>query len=163
VSLWLFTICPPWLLALPAEAVLRLLLPEEVRLDEEPAVVAPDACVGVLHTQEGHTPAFDLGRMLGLPDQHAAWVRLALGPEGSRISVALRTGPCASVSRLAESALHPLPAPLGRGRRGVLRAAFPATQGPRLAAEADVLGVGLVLDPSCLLTPEERSWAAEAA
>jgi hypothetical protein len=67
VSLWLFTVCRPWLLALPAESVLRLLLPEEAELDEGPAVVAPDACVGVLRTEEGNTPAFDLGRLLGLP------------------------------------------------------------------------------------------------
>jgi hypothetical protein len=163
VSLWLFTVCRPWLLALPAESVLRLLLPEEAELDEGPAVVAPDACVGVLRTEEGNTPAFDLGRLLGLPDQHAAWVRLAFGPEGSRSAVALRTGPCPSVSRLVESEVHALPAQMGRGRRGVLRAAFPITAGPRLAAQADVAGVGLVLDLDRLLTPEESAWAVETA
>jgi hypothetical protein len=157
VSLLLFTLCPPWLLALPAASVVRLLSPEEATLAEGGLLQRPSAALGTLHSREGAYPALDLGRLLGLGDQRAAWVVLALSSE-TTVAAALRTGACPSVASLPGGSTTPLPAGLCPSRPGALRAAFPAGAGPRLPAGATVAPVGLVLDLDSLLRADEHEW-----
>jgi hypothetical protein len=157
VSLLLFTLCPPWLLALPAGSVVRLLSPEEATLAEGGLLPRPSAALGMLHSREGAYPALDLGRLLGLGDQRAAWVVLALSSE-TTVAAALRTGACPSVAALPGGSTTPLPAGLCPSRPGALAAAFSASAGPRLPARAAIAPVGLVLDLDSLLRADEREW-----
>jgi hypothetical protein len=153
-GLHLFVACGPFAVALDADHVERLLLPDEPCLVDSDPVPWPPARLGLLEAGGEPRTAWDLGLLLGLPAQDAAWVLLR--GNGAASGSALRTGPCLSVGPLPASGMVPLPAALCRSRPGVFRAAFAARpHGRRLLGP-----VGLVLDLGRLWSDEEKAYAA---
>jgi hypothetical protein len=157
-ALRVFVHCVPWVLALPAERVERLLLRDEVYLDRSEGVNAA-AALGVVRIGPSVYPAWDLGLLLGLPPQRDAWVLLHVPFSPAPLPLALRTGPCLSAAVLPTTALYTLPPALYRERPGLVTGAF-ATTLLRLAGRS-VGPVGLALDVEKLLS-EEHTIASAA-
>jgi hypothetical protein len=151
--LHLFVACGPFVVAIDANRVERLLLRDEPCLVDSDPVPRATARLGLLEAGGDPRTAWDLGLLLGLLPQDAAWVLLR--GEGSVARCALRTGACLSVAPLPATGIVPLPASLCRSRPGVFRSAFAAPQYGR-----HVLGpVGLVLDLERLWSEEETAYA----
>jgi hypothetical protein len=150
-SLMVFALVSPWVFALPAASVERLILPEEGRLEEDDAAVG--AGLGLLRVGRVSYAAFDLGLLLGLPAQSEAWILLRLpGPQGP-LPLALRTGPCLSAGPLPRATMAGLPEALLRARPRLFAGAFPAPQ--RARAGRDMGAIGLALDLGHLWTEAE--------
>jgi hypothetical protein len=156
-ELWLFTICDPWAFALPADRVERLMPVEEGRLVDVDPRSSPPASLGVLVAGGRYHSAWDLGLLLGLPPQSAAWVLLELSGQGVPLPLALRTGPCLSVGRLPAVGTHPLPPALCSTRRGLIAAAFRAPAAGRGRRDLSPVGLALALEP--LLFDDEKTHA----
>lgn len=150
-----YVLCAPWILALPASPVERLLLPEEGRL-EESGIRERGAALGLFRVGRVRYAAWDLGLLLGLPAQSEAWMLLRLpGPQGP-LPLALRTGACLSAGPLP-SALGLLPPLLFRARPRLFAGAFPAVQRGRAGRAASAIGLALDLDH--LWTEAEKAEA----
>ena len=156
--LQLFALCTPFVVAVAADAVDRLLLPHEVRLVPAPGL-APPASLGTLAVAGIRYSAWDLGALLGLPSQDGAFVLVRPRAEGHP-PMALRTGPCLSVAPLQPDGLAPLSPGLFRARRGAFTSAFGAV-GLRAGRE-DVAPIGLALDITRLWSPDELEHAHAA-
>jgi hypothetical protein len=152
-----FVHCAPWVLALPAERVERLLLADEVYLDRGDCVDAA-AALGIVRIGRAAYPAWDLGLLLGMPPQREAWMLLAVPFSSGTVPLALRTGACLSAAALPASALKALPPALYRDRPGLVTSAF-ATALLRLGGRS-VGPIGLVLEPGRLLTEEQKIASA---
>jgi hypothetical protein len=143
--------------AIAADSVERLLLPHEGELFAVDAQPRDSAELGVLAVGGRHYSAWDLGTLLGLAAQHEAFVLLR-SPEGQdHPPMALRTGPCLSVARLAPGSLAPLSKAVFRARKGALTHAFTAerAQGGR----DDLAAIGLALDVAGLWSEPELEGA----
>jgi hypothetical protein len=156
-GLRVFVACDPWLFALQAELVERLLLPDQALLDEE-HFLDKNPSLGMLRVGGSAYPAWDLGLLLGLSRQSDAWVLLRLPSTPEPLPLALRTGPCLSAALLPETALRPLPAALSRERPGLVTGAF-STARLRLVGRR-VGPVGLGLDVTRLWSDRERARSA---
>jgi hypothetical protein len=156
-ALRVFVQCQPWVLALAAERVERLLLPEEVYLDRGDGVDAA-AALGVVRVGSAAYPAWDLGLLLGLGPQREAWTLLTVPAPSGLLPLALRTGACLSALALAADALHFLPPALSRERPGLVTGAFATT--PLRLAGRRVGPIGLALDVAKLLSDEQKAASA---
>jgi hypothetical protein len=143
--------------ALPADRIERLLPADEARIRETDPGSVPGACVGVLVAEQRAYGAFDLGLILGLPPQAAAYVLVEAEAQGGPLPVALRTGPCLTVCALPPSERKPLPRPLARARRGLLAASFRTPAMTRGRTALSPLGIALSFD--ALLLEEEKTQA----
>jgi hypothetical protein len=140
----LLALCPPWLVALPIAVVARVVATNELSFVSAPA---SGPLLGTVEDGGAARPAWDLGRLLGLPDAEQTWILLA-GP----LPLALRVGRCLSVAALQQPLAIP-PALLAR-RHGLgcfVPPTLPALQ-PYLPGLAPV---GLWLDPTRLLTADD--------
>lgn len=135
-----------WLVcAIPARAVTRLVLPEEV-------VVSGNGPPWVVSAGEDRWAGWDLGQLLDLGDESAAWLLVQVPDEERPLKLALRTGTCLRVQELVVA--FELPEQLFRARRSAFAGAFPVTDlGGDLGIDHGVLGV--LLDPERLLHPGE--------
>jgi hypothetical protein len=156
-GLRVFVHCPPWVLAISAERVERLLLRDEVYLDRREDVNA-SAALGLVRVGPAVYPAWDLGLLLGLEPQRDAWVLLRVPFSPAPLALALRTGPCLSAAVLPASALRALPEALCRDRPGLVTGAF-ATRLLRLVGRS-VGPIGLALDVAKLLSEEHAIVSA---
>jgi hypothetical protein len=142
--------CDSHVLAVFTRHVERLLLSEEVQ--EEPC---PSGQPATRSWIGGHPWAvWDLGHLLGMGTQSAAYVLLRV-PRGEDLArVTLRTGPCLAVQRLPPT--WPLRSQLFGSRPGAFSAAFEAAA---LGIRIDAL-VGYVLEPGSLWTLAELDLSA---
>jgi len=147
-ALRLFVRAGGWLLALGAEAVERIALPEDASWVERRSAGARDGNLGSLAVAGECYSAWDLGLLLGQGPVDAAWVLLRLPHQPRPLPLALRVGPCQRVAPLPGAPLG-LPAGAFR-RRHPLAGAFLAED-----------GVGLVLDTVRLWSADERAEAEE--
>lgn len=124
-ALHLFVRCEHWVIALSAELVERVAMPEDVvigRADEsrtDPARLPTIVCA------ERTWAACDLGLLLGLPAQEDAWVLTHWRDPDSGRPIALRTGSCLRMGRLATRLVTPLPQKLFEGPRTPIVGGFP--------------------------------------
>lgn len=158
-ALHLFVACGPWVLALRADAVERLVLPEEARLLDLAPSDGPPASLGRLEAGGLAYAAFDLGLLLGLAAQSEAWVLLSLCRPAGPLPLALRTGACLSVASLPEPR-SALPEAVMRTRAGLFTSAFRPTRLRHGRGES--AAAGLVLDLTRLLSDEEAAFADSA-
>lgn len=136
-----------WLVcALPARAVSRLVLDNEVQVEGNGAGPV------LLRDGERRWAGWDLGAMLGVGRTSDAWVLLELGDESGVLPVALRTGPCLRVQDLAADLA--VPPVVFRERRSAFTNAFSAKDIDDGARGATGL-VGLVIEPSRFWTASE--------
>lgn len=137
-----------WLVcAIPADAVTRLVLPEDVRVSGggpgEPMVVVAG----------GKTWAgWDLGELLELGRQSAAWVLIELPTGPHSLPMALRTGTCLRVQELVAGLT--LPPSLFRARHAAFAGGFSVAEAAgEFVEDHGVLGV--MLDPTRLWLQSE--------
>jgi hypothetical protein len=127
-GLRLFLRCHGALFALDTRTIERVVLSEDVRALARPSLRAPESAAqaDLPPVRVGGTAyaAWDLARLLGLPEVGTAFVLLrGAGSRGS-LPLALRTGPCVNVSGLSAVAVR-LPEDLFHARTAALRAVFP--------------------------------------
>lgn len=157
-ELSVFVKCHDATVAIATRWVERLVLAEEGRL-LPPRRESPPPQPGVQLAEIGGRiyAAWDLGKMLELPPQDAAWVLLRIPHAGRELPLALRTGVCLIVQPL--HSVVRLPAGLYRSRRLALSGAYPTRS---LKGRISSALVGLRLDPLSLWTPQELDASAAA-
>lgn len=159
MALRLFVRCHGALLALDTGSIERVVLNEDVSALPRPALPAPESAAGadLAPVRVGATTyaAWDLARLLGLPEVRTAFVLLRQADSRRSLPLALRTGPCVNVSDLSSAAVR-LPENLFRERGAALRAVFPLDGG-----RADSAGtpVGFELSLDRLWSPAELEFA----
>jgi hypothetical protein len=137
--------------ALPAHAVRRLLLLDEVRA---PSELHEGEWLLVEAAGRPHAGR-DLGVLLEVPGDVSAWVLVdVLGP-GGNVPLALRTGRCLMVDRLPP--LFRVPEGLFRSRGRAFPAAFHVTG---IASRGSASAMGLCVDPFALFGVQELGTAA---
>lgn len=136
---------PPWLLALPAIRVERLLLPDEVVLGPADAGGAR-----LLTAGDRRFALWDLGALFGTGRSSGAYIGLRLAFRGHDLTLALGVDRCLAVQPLPITA--GLPPALFRARAGAFIGAFAAATA---AARVSLGPVGIALDPAQLWTVEE--------
>ncbi len=161
-ELFLVVRCGELLLALPAAAIERVALPEDAEslLGELPLPV--EAALPPVRIGEGTHAGWDLGELLGVGPQSAAWVVLRLPHPGGPRPAALRTGPCLNMIRLSLGTT--LPRGIFARRPAVVRALHFVTtsRGTAKAAERGTVGAPVFeLVPDALLDAGERAFAEE--
>ncbi|MCK6445539.1 MAG: hypothetical protein L6Q99_04035 [Planctomycetes bacterium] len=144
--------CHEWLLAIDTVRVERIVLEEELVPRADPRAGAPRAFLGVVRREQKEYAAWDLGELLGRESERRAWVLARLG-DGTPI--ALRTGACRWVGRVADARLSRLPDGLCAGGRRPYRGSF-------LPNDRRTAVGGLVLDLEALFLPDERAWSRTA-
>jgi hypothetical protein len=158
VPLRLFVRCHGALLALDTRTIERVVLSEEACALVRPDLAAPapagEADLPPVRVGTTTYAAWDLARMLGLPEVRTSYVLLLHpGPRGS-LPLALRTGPCVNVSDLSPATVR-LPEDLFRERASALRAVFPLEGRP----ETSGTRVGFELSLDALWSPAEIAFA----
>jgi len=156
----LFAICTPWVVAITADRVERLLLPHEGELLAVQAQAGDPAGLGILSVGGRHYSAWDLGTLLGLGPQQEAFVLLRSPAGHSLPPMALRTGPCLAVERLAPASMAPLSRAVFCARKGALTDAFSAERAR--GGRDDLASIGLALDVACLWSETELESARAA-
>lgn len=157
-GLRLFVQCHSSLLALETAVIERVVLAEEVRILGGTGLRAPalreagPADLPPIQVGAATYAAWDLGRMLGLPEVTAAFVLLRQPGARGSLSLALRTGPCVRVSVLPSDVATPLPDTLFRARAGALRGVFPIESRGGDDQRGSSVGYDLAL---------ERLWSRE--
>lgn len=136
-ELFVVVACHSLVCAVATRWIARLLLIDEVDASE----------ADVVSLGGRRYAAWDLGQMLDLPPLGHAWVLLNVPHGDAEVPIALRTGPCLTVQPLAS--FTALPEGLFRARRGMLPAAFPASE---VKGQTGAL-FGLCVDPP-------RAWTS---
>ena len=127
----LLTLCAPWTVAVPLVAVRRLVADDEARMV---ATGGTGAWLGQVAFGSETLPAWDLGRLLGLPGGGEAWVLI-----DQPLHAALRVSRCLQVADIPATAMRSVPGAAG-GPAGLR--AFMAAHGQEF---------GLLADPAALL------------
>lgn len=148
----LLTLCTPWMVAIPIQAVVRVLTAAD--LGVRPAA-GDGALLGTVADRSVVHAAWDLARLLGLrAHDHQAWVLLNLSPP-----IAIRTGPCLSV--VAEPAACPLPAMLTLRTLGLGCFVRPVLPVPD-ALQAGLAPIGLRVEPTRLFSAADLAASRQA-
>jgi hypothetical protein len=143
--LCVFFACDAFVCAIHVRSVVRLATLEEAQvIGAAPGAPLDGTCV----VDAGDAPfaAWDLSRLLEIPQFAGAFVLLRIPWRGAEVPIALRTGPCLVVRDLPGVA--PVPASLFRARRGAIVGAFDASA---LGAPSAGRVAGLEIDPARLL------------
>ena len=127
----LLTVCSPWTVAVPLAVVRHLVADDDTRMV---ATGGTGAWLGHIAFGAETFPAWDLGRLLGLPGGGDAWVLI-----DRPLPAALRVARCLQVADIAPEAVRRVPGVAG-GPAGLR--AFIAANGQ---------GFGLLADPAALL------------
>ena len=146
--------CHSFLVALPARSVVRLALPDEVT---DAILNAGDTpFLGTVRAGDRLCAAWDLGQMLELAPLTNAWAVLDVDHDGTKVSIALRTGVCALVVEIRAEASLP-----GRIFRSRARA-FPAAFATESFDPTQLALFGLWTDPAHLFTSDELVLSRDA-
>ena len=135
--------CHALVCAFGLSCVRRLVLPAAVR----------EVGGAIVESDNERYAAWDLGVLFGLRPLTRAWALLDIPYGGSSVSIALRTGACLVVQRIAPETS--LPAAAFRARGIAFRGAFDA--GAVLPDRVAAGTVGIVIDPARLFEPSELS------
>lgn len=145
-ELFVVVVCHAFPCALSSRWIVRLLLPDEVRVRD----------AGVIEVEDRLFAAWNLGEMLGLDPLGDAWILLDVPHDGASVPIALQTGACLAAQPLTTR--FPLPSGLFHARRGALGAAFVAKE-----VGAGQFGlVGLYFDAARAWTREELDRSKSA-
>jgi len=150
-ELCVFFSCADALFALPAARVGRLLLPRDV---DDGDVDGQARRPGVTWIGDAPHALWDLGALLGRRAPPGGWITIDVPHGRERVAIALRTGPCLVVRRLADR----LPAPAGLFVRRT--AAFPSIFRADTVIASSGHAVGIVLDVDQLWTRAELAASA---
>lgn len=162
IELVLNVLCHDWLVAMDANAIERVAMTDEARLELNAALpssgqTTPSAYLGLLNLEGRQFAAWDLGLLVDRTEEAGSWVFLNHQRHGGEIALALRAGPCRTVGTLPAQLTSALPPCLGKHGRRPFRAAFRPTS-MQLGRSKGVHG-GLVMDFARLWTPEELAFA----
>lgn len=150
--------CHGALLALDTRTIERVVLSEEASPLVRPDLAAPrspgEADLPPVRVGPTTYAAWDLARMLGLPEARTSYVLLRRPGSRGSLPLALRTGPCVNVSDLSPVTVR-LPGDLFRARTSALRAVFPLEGRPETGGAQ--VGFDLSLDE--LWSPAEIAFS----
>lgn len=155
--------CAGWLVGFASLALSRAVLAAEVRVVpsrfDQSAPGEKRRVPPVIVIDGVEWAAWDLGLLLGLQRTAHSWILFELASAGRTLKIALRTGPCLSVSTIEKRSA--LPPGMFVKRKGAVVAAFLASDASNLSA-THANRAGIVVDPAKLWTPLELDSSALA-